>query len=388
MRIGIYTNAYHPIISGVVNCIDLFRKGLKARGHQVFIFAPRFPGFREPHAGIMRYPSLSLTSKVKFPVAIPYARHIESILPRLHLDLIHSHHPLVMGEAGARVARQLGIPLVYTFHTQVEQYTHYVPFNQALLKRMARHMVRKYTQKCSLILCPGRSILELLREYGITQPVHWFPNAIDLSAFSGRNPTGVRERYGLNPHQRVLLYVGRMGQEKNLPFMLQSFVELADRFPDIVLMVVGEGPELGNLKSLAASLGLTKRVIFTGRVEYPDIPPYYAASHLFLMTSLTEVKPLVLLEAMASGLPVVAVSAAGTSDTITDGHDGLLTPHQREAYVAAVASLLESPDRWGTMRTQALATAGEYSLDLLSDKLLEHYHGVVEDYRKRNQPKS
>lgn len=385
MRIGIFTNAYHPIISGVVNCISLFRLGLKARGHRVYIFAPGFPGYPEPHAGIFRYPSLNLTRKVKFPVAIPCSCKIDAILPRLKLDLIHAHHPIVLGEAGARAAKRLHIPLVYTFHTQVEQYTHYIPLNQALLKRLARSMVQKFARKCSLILCPGRSILELLREYGISEQVHWFPNAIDLSAFSNQDPGPIRARYGLTPQDRVLLYVGRMGREKNLPFLLQTFAQVASRIARVTLMVVGEGPELESLKALAASLGIGDRTVFTGRVEYRDIPPYYAAAHLFLMTSLTEVKPLVLLEALASGLPVVAVDAAGTADTVTDKKDGLLTPLDQGAYVNAVTSVLEQPSRWEEMRRCALATAKSYSLEVLTERLLEHYQQAVRGFQERRR---
>ena len=170
------------------------------------------------------------------------------------------------------------------------------------------------------------------------------PNAIDLDSFSSPDPAKVREEFGISEGDRLLVYVGRIGLEKNLGFMLRAFKKAREQVPEAKLLIVGEGPEMEPLKDLARDLEIEKTTIFPGRVEYRDIPSYYGAGYAFIMTSTTEVKPLALLEAMASGLPVVAISAAGSSDTVTPDFDGLLTDHNMDHYVEALLKLLKDRD--------------------------------------------
>ena len=162
------------------------------------------------------------------------------------------------------------------------------------------------------------------KDYGINKNVIYMRNSIELDDFKNPNRQKVREKYGIKENEKLLIYVGRMAPEKNIPFMLDSFKKISEKNPS-KLLIVGEGSEIENLKQYAKDHGLENKAIFTGRVEYKEIPNYYGASDLFIMTSTTEVKPLALLEAMATGLPIIAVSACGASDTIQDGLNGYLT---------------------------------------------------------------
>ncbi|MCD4783464.1 MAG: glycosyltransferase [Candidatus Eremiobacteraeota bacterium] len=382
MNIGIFTNAYKPIISGVVNSIDLIKSGLEARGHRVFIFAPRYKGYHDKEKDVHRFFSVNLTNRVDFPVAIPYSFRLFKLIPNLKLDIIHTHHPFILGEVGVNFAKKLKIPLVYTFHTQFEQYSHYIPFNQDIVRKVTRFSVIKYAQKCNLIICPSTTILSLLDNYGITSPIEMIPNAIDISAFDHPDAEPVRKKYGLTQKDKLLIYVGRIGLEKNLGFMLKAFKKARERVPNVKLMIVGEGAELDSLKDLAVNLKIDDDVIFPGRVEYSDIPSYYGAGYAFIMTSTTEVKPLALLEAMASGLPVVAISAAGSSDTITPDFDGLLTDHDMDNYVNALLKLLEDKDYRDKLSSGAKTTSKKYSMLQTSERLEKLFMRVIEENRQ------
>jgi len=375
MNVGIFTNTYKPVINGVVNCIAVIRNELGRRGHRVHIFAPHVPGYREEEEEVYRYPSLSLTKKVKYPLAIPFSPSISKKIPSLKLDVIHSQHPFLLGVTGADWARRLGIPPVFTFHTQYEQYAHYIPLPGGLVKSVSKMLVQRYTNRCNLIITPGKSIQELLHSYGIVDKVVFMPNAIDLSSFQSPDGTRVRKHYNIADDEALLLYVGRMAQEKNLPFMLEAFRKIMD-IHRARLMIIGEGSLLDELKGRADALGITEKTIFTGRVEYNAISPYYGAADLFIMTSTTEVKPLALLEAMASGLPIVAVTAHGSSDTIIHGENGLLTEENTESFAAAVGELLQDRGRLEKMSEASLKTARGYSIETIGEKLLARYQAL------------
>lgn len=377
MNVGIFTNAYKPIISGVVNSISLFKQGLAHLGHNVYIFAPGFPEYKDNEPHVYRFRSISITQKVKYPLAIPISNRIAKIIPELKLDVIHTQHPYILGEVGANYAKKFKIPLVYTFHTQFEQYSHYIPFNQNIVKMLARLSVINYTKKCDCIITPAPSIMELLKSYGIKQRVEVLPNAIDLSSFENPDKHKIWAKYSIGQNERVLINVGRLGLEKNLAFMLHAFKIIAHKAHNVKLMIVGEGPEEKALKDLSGELGLGRKVTFTGRIDYHEIPSYYGAADIFIMTSVTEVKPLAILEAMASGLPMVAVAASGSSDTITSGLDGILTELNIEDFASEALKLLENNDLRKKMGHHAKQTAAQYSIISTSKKLAQIYDDLI-----------
>jgi len=376
MRVAIFTNAYRPVVSGVVNSVDLIRKGLMRNGHTAFIFAPQVAGFQEQHSGVWRFRSLNLTRKVEFPLPVPYSTRIFPLIPRLNLDVIHTHHPFLLGEVGAHFAKKLGIPLVYTFHTQLEKYSHYVPLPQDLVRKAARDYVAAYARKCDCIICPSPSIRGLLDDYGVTCRVEVLQNAVDLRAYRRADGSGVRSGLGLGPERVLCIYTGRMGIEKNLSFMLRAFRNVHRDHPEAALMLVGDGPLLEDLQAEAAGLGLAEHVLFPGRVAYREIPSYYAASDLFVMTSTTEVKPLAVLEGMATGLPVVAVDACGTGDTVTTGHDGLLCECDEEAFANILRTAVADAALRRRLGEAARVTAEAYSLENYAHRLIELYRDV------------
>lgn len=374
MRVGIFTNAYRPLVSGVVNSVDLIRKGLLRQGHTPFVYAPGVRGYTDQHAGVYRFPSVELSTKVQFPVAWPLWPPIHRSIARSELNVLHTHHPFLLGDYAWYWSRRLRLPLVYTFHTQYEQYAHYVPLPQAPLRALTRWLVSGFARRCDLIIAPSPNIRELLDRYRIRTWTETLPNAVDLSRFQlGHFRSSLRQRLGWPQDATIALYAGRIGKEKNLGFLLQAFSQV----PDALLAVVGDGPELEALKQLAHRAGIADRVMFPGRVEYQQMPAYFAASDFFCISSTTEVKPLVVLEALASGLPTVAVAACGTADTLTDGVDGVLTTEHIDVFAAAMRRMVEQPDWRRTLARQARSTARQYSIEGYVQRLVELYDEAI-----------
>ena len=385
MRVGLFSNAYRPVVSGVVNSLVEIRKGLLQRGHTPFLFAPEARGFHDSHAGIFRFPSVDLDPSVGFPVPIPVSARVARLVPRMKLSLIHSHHPILIGAAAANFARKLQLPLVYTFHTQIEQYTHYVPFfRQQYVKERTIKKMRQYLAKCDTIICPSPGIRPVIESYNVETPIVDLPNAIDLAKFQAK-PHAVgelRASLGLPGDAVVSLSVGRLAPEKDLPFLFRTFAALERE--EHHLVVVGNGPQTEELVEMVRELDMSSRIHFLGAVPYDVMPQLYAQSDLFVICSTTEVKPLVVLEALASGLPVVAVSACGTADTLTDRYDGRLCHREPLQFKEAWNELLESQPLRRQMGENARSTASQYSIETYLDRLCSVYEETVERTCRKN----
>lgn len=378
------------MVSGVVNSLDEIRRGLLKRRHTPFLFAPLVRGYRERHAGVFRFPSVDIDPSVEFPMPIPYSARLSRLVGRMDLELIHSHHPILVGATAANFARRLNIPLVYTFHTQIEEYSHYVPFfKQQTVKDMARAKVKRYLARCDLVICPSPVIREVIDSYGIDTRVETVANAIDLEKFrapaEGTVPTGegtLRQRLGLSPESLVSLSVGRLAPEKGLPFLIDAFSRL-DPTLDHHLVVVGSGLQRSELEGIVKQKELSHRIHFLGRIPYSEMPAYYAQADLFVICSTTEVKPLVVLEALASGTPVLAVAACGTTDTLTHEVDGLLCPLDGGVYTEAWGRLLSDHAFRLQLAEAAPKTARRFSIESYLDRLCELYTETHERFHKR-----
>lgn len=377
MHIAVFTNCYLPLVNGVVGAVNLLRKGFLEQGHEVTIFAPKFDDYVDEEAGIYRYPAVDLTRKVKYPIAVPFSPRIAKILRDLDFDIIHSHHPFVLGPLALKLARKRKKPIVYTFHTQYDQYSHYVPLPSGLVSWFSKNQVRRFAQAVDQITTPADSASKILLGYGVTNDIKVIPNPTDLTRFQTANGDWVKKDYQLSK-EKLLINIGRVAPEKNLELLLQSFrLMLAKAVEPVKLMIVGDGPALNGLKQLASEMGIADAVIFTGMVNPSLVPDYLAAADLFVMTSKSEVKPLAQLEALAAGVPIVAVAAAGANDTITDGVNGLLVAEDTEAIAQGVLDLVFSPERLACFKRGALETAENYSYQRIAGEYLELYNRVL-----------
>ncbi len=399
MKIAIFTNAYKPILSGVVNTIEILRKAFIDKGHDVLILAPGYYDYIDGQENIFRYKWVDLTPDQKFPIAIPISAKADKIVKNFNPDIIHCHHPFIMSYAARHYAKALGVPLVFTFHTQYEQYTHYIPLPQLLVKNVCRNKIRTFALKCDAITTPANSIAELLKSYRISSQINVIPNAVDLESFNrvhADDIASLMHRYDLEGCKTVIA-AGRIAPEKNLHFLIRAFLTASKSYPACRLMIVGDGQQLEELKAYAAAAaaggsatggaaetvddtgntGNTGKIIFTGKIDYNEMPLYYKSADIYAITSVTEVKPLTILEALAAGLPVVAVSAPGASDTLTDMKDGLLTGHDENEFAGALLKLFADEDLYLKLKTGALDTSLEYSADKISEAYLSLYRSLT-----------
>jgi len=334
MRIAFFADSYKPYLSGVTNSMELLVKELRELGHRVYIFAPRYPGHVDTDPDIIRFPSLP-TRYPKFRLAIPYIQRLPEV------DLIHSHSPFQIGMLARYVAHRRKVPLVYTFHTLFPRYVHYAKFVPEPLSKLAMvNYIREFCRRTDLIIAPSEMSRRVLRVWGVKNRVEVVPSGVDMHRVSLANPeekrASIRKKYHIPASATVLLYVGRISKEKNISFLLKSFERLRDK--NTFLLLVGGGPLL---EELAAEK--REHVILTGEVKYPEVLSYYAVGDLFVFSSTTETQGLVLAEAKALGLPVVALFAGGLVDTVRSGEDGYLTPRNLTQFVEHIRRLIEDP---------------------------------------------
>ncbi|MCB2179537.1 glycosyltransferase [bacterium] len=384
MQIANFTNSYLPVINGVVRSVNSFRKALTEMGHNVFIFA-QGDDFQDEEPFIFRYPSLSLPIQVDIPAAIPISPNIDWLLPYLKLDVIHTHHPVLLGQTAAMKSQKLEIPLVFTFHTQYHEYTHYVPFPQetiqVFLKEAVHEWMKIYMRKCTHIVVPSQSMLEIVRStYGLENQYTVIPTGIALDGYQNDSGMALRKQHGWE-NDLVMISVGRLAKEKNWAFFLEAAQKSLRQHPQLRIVLLGDGPDRKSLKSHAEELGIADRVDFLGDIPFEQVPAYLQAADFFGFASTTETQGLVTLEALAAGLPVVAVDAAGTRDIIQDGVQGLLVPEDRDAFSQAIHRLIASPEQFATFQQAARKRAAEFEIHKMADRLIGVYTQAKEDHQ-------
>lgn len=388
MHIAFFTNFYHPVVNGVVRSVASFRDVLMKQGHNVFVFAQSDGNYQDTEPFIFRYPSLPLPLPGDISAAIPVSPFVEQLLPALKLDVIHTHHPILLGQTAARKAAELELPLVFTFHTQYWEYTHYIPFPQEaiqeFLKNAVHRWLRDYIQKCQHIVIPSESIREILvREYGLEERYTVIPTGTDLEPYRCADWQALRKEKGWQD-ETVLISVGRLAPEKNWETLLQAFAKISSQRAGLRLVLIGDGPARSALETLAAELGIAERVTFTGALPFEDVPCHLKAADVFAFASVTETQGLVTIEAMAAGLPVVAVDGSGTRDIVEHGKQGFLVENDADALAKGLKKLLADPQRMKRFSNNGLKKARTFDINELGKELVGVYEQAIQD-KKENR---
>lgn len=381
MRIGIFTDSYKPYASGVVTSITTFKEELECLGHETFIFAPSYPQYNQEEDGVYRYYSVPAPTNPDFALAIPVLPGMKYLLRKLDLDIIHVHSPFTMGRVGLHYARSFELPIVFTYHTLYDHYIHYLPVAQELAREMTIKYSNNFCRQVDHIIVPSSEVSNLLSGYDIETPVSVIPTGVPLQLFKGAatalgdSGNWLRKRYPIPAGNRILLNVGRLTKEKNLEFLLDAFARLHRQKPQTTLVITAQGPLESALKRQVAELGLSlsKDVIFTGAVPFETLIKVYYGADLFVFSSMTETQGLVLIEAMAAGLPVVAIRAYGVLDMVDDGINGLLTDCDQEEFTKAILHLLDDHKVYQYFRHNALRKAEEISSHNMALELEEVY---------------
>jgi glycosyltransferase involved in cell wall biosynthesis len=369
------------MLGGVSRAVETLRLGLRAAGQEPTVIAPRAPTRGQPGTewdapDVLRVPALPAPTYPDFALPLPVWPSRRRALRDLDLDIYHAHHPFLLGGTGRRLARETGRPFVFTYHTRYDQYAHYVPLPRPLAARLARRWSLAFAGTADLVLAPSAAVAAHLRARGLRRPVAVVPTGLDLDRFrpvSSTTRATTRRMLGLPPDGGLLLYVGRLDREKNLTLLLEAFRRLAARRPGSRLVLVGRGMRAPALRTAVVRQGLAGRVHFAGGVPPPEVPRFYQAADAFAFTSTTETQGLSVLEAMACGLPVVAVRASGVEEAILDGVSGLLVPEDPDALAAALREVLEDPHLAAKLGAGALERVRGFAAPTLIAELVGHY---------------
>lgn len=382
LKVGVFTDSYKPYTSGVVRSIDTFTTELEAMGHQIFIFAPNYPNCDKGETGVFRFPSIPAPTHPNYSLALPFSFRMRNIAEKLNLDIIHVHSPFLLGRVGARYAKRMQIPLVFTFHTLYEEYVHYIPFAHGITKDLTQRLSSDFCNQCDLVVTPTRIVSDYIKSLGVKTGVVNVPTGIQVQDYGSGDKEWLQKNYSIPGHEKVLLCVGRLGKEKNLQWLLEAIALVEKQYPHFRLVLVGEGPEENNLKDKTVELGIENKVTFTGVLPKEKVIHCYNSSDIFVFASVTETQGLVIGEAKAAGLPVVAVDANGVSEMVEHEKDGFLTELNQEEFADRVLTMLKDEGIRKQMAEQAVINVDQISSKNCALKLLRCYSDLIEKHNK------
>jgi glycosyltransferase involved in cell wall biosynthesis len=386
MNIAMFTNTYLPHVGGVARSVSAFARDLARLGHEIAVVAPHFEGEKnqEQHGvRVIRVPAIQNFNGSDFSVRLPIPFFLNEKMDTFNPDLIHSHHPFLLGDTAMRVARQRELPLVFTHHTMYEWYTHYVPFDSKGMQRFVINLSTQYANMCSAVIAPSQSIAHILKDRGVRTDIQVIPTGIDLNFFASGQGERIRTEFNLQKDARIIGHVGRLAPEKNLTFLARAVSRAMLEMPGSVFLLVGDGPSLPDIQELFSRQGLDDRFIWAGKRSGQDLADAYAAMDLFAFASRTETQGLVLAEAMAAATPVVALDAAGAREVVKDGENGRLLPEycSEQDFALALSEILSSDQACKRFRSNAEQTAAVFSRQASARKLSNLYQILNAGYK-------
>lgn len=377
LKILMLTNTYAPIVGGLEKSIQAFSAEFRRRGHQVVVVAPAFEGAPKREAHTVRLPAIQKFNGTDFSVNVPIPGQLSLLMERLRPDILHAHHPFLVGDLALRLAGQYRLPLIFTHHTLFEQYQNF-PLQNEIVKRFVVELATGYGNLCDQVIAPSESVRDLLKKKGVTRPITVIPTGVNPAFLSRWHPSMIRKKFGIPKEAFVVGHIGRLSPEKNLEFLASSVAQFLKQEPRAHFLLVGKGPSAKFVKKVLAQEGVAKRAHLAGVLGGKDLMSAYQAMDVFAFASQSETQGMVVAEAMASGVPVVAVDAPGVRDVVRDQWNGRLLPAQNQDTFAEALGWIMKLSSAGRrrMRAEARKTAAEFSLPLCATRMLEVYRRV------------
>lgn len=394
MRIAIFTEAYLPRINGVVTHIKLLKEGLEALGHQVLIVTA--DGDTKKHYlenGVLHCPGIKMKQKLSgFETSLPLSRTRLHYVRDFDPDVIHVETEFGMGLCGMSIAKYLKVPLVYTMHTMYDEYIYYIA--PKLLadpaKKLSHTYMKTFANRANAITGPSEKCSEYLRGAGVRMPVNVIPNPVELDDFSPEHyneeeKNALRDRLGIPRDAMLACFVGRLGREKSIDLLIRWWNQAVPKSENLYLLIVGGGPEEATLRSIIAELGCVDRVIMSGSVQHPQLPPYLLASDIYVTASLSDTNSISVLEGMAAGLPVLQRTDPINADQVRDGENGWSfdSPEQLYHWLCHFRDLpQEEKESLKASTRQSIMNAGATAL---GERTLKIYELAINAYKAKNK---
>ena len=391
LKVTMFTNNYLPFIGGVPISIERLRQGLRQLGDRVQVVAPSYQDQPEQEEDVLRVPSLlSMGARGEFRMANIFLARVRRGVRDFRPDVIHLHHPFWLGSLGLFMGRVLDVPVVYTYHTRLEHYAHFVPLPGLLFRNLISHaLIKRFANRCDGVIVPTYSTEEYLRMIGVKTPTYVQPTGIDYDRFrqvSEEQITALRQQLELPEDTRVFVSVARLSNEKNIDFMIDALADLRQQSDTpFHFLMIGDGHQRETLQERIDERGMTDCITLVGAVPPNEMALWYRLADAFLFASKSETQGMVILEAMAAGLPVVAVRSSGIDDVVQDGFNGYKTPERHDLWCERVRQLLDDDDLRQELSEHALAFARDYSVQKFATNVREIYATLLAAKREQDR---
>jgi len=372
MNIGFFTESYLPSHDGVATSVAMTATQLTKIGHTVSIVAPNRPHAREKK-NIYRIVSVKLLNNPEVWEAIEIPQSALFELFQKDFDIINIHSGGTITNIGWQIAKLHRIPLVMTYHTLWKYYAHYFPFSFLVNPWIYKEFNLLFGNTCNALIAPTEKVKNILKRYAIKKPIYVIPSGIELTKFSEAKKGYLRQKLHIPESKSILLSVGRLEKEKSPDFILSSFSRVAKQNSEVVLIFVGEGREKENIHRQAKQLGINSQIYFTGAIPYIHMPQVYADADAFLFASKTETQGMVIYEALATGLPVIAVQDLAFSSVLIDGYNGYMTNKNTKNYAKKILQILNDKDKYKKFSRNAQKSVVPFSIENTVKQLEQCY---------------
>lgn len=384
MNIGIFTDTYKPNINGVVTSIAIKKEQLEKIGHKVYIIAPYEPGYEDTDSDIMRLKSFKLIFQPEYRLSYLPDSKVMKKIRALELDIIHSETPFSIGLIAKYVAKKEKLPLLHTYHTLFPEYVHYLGLPTGITRKMAEKASAIYCNMCDHIIAPSYEVKRELLRYGVKKDMTIIPTGVSVNSFldnfDENDIENIKIKYGINKTEKILLFVGRLGKEKNIDFLIEVFSNLIKSGEkNIKMLLVGDGPYRETLEKKVEELNIKDKTIFAGYVDRTKIGVFYKAADIFIFSSLTETQGLVVLEAMAAEKPVVAIKASGVEDMIINDVTGFLTENSIFDFLEKLKILLSNDELYEKFSKNGRERAEDFNPTKVTEKMNNIYINLNEN---------
>lgn len=387
MRIGLFTDTYPPYINGVSTSVCMLKHALEKKGHQVFVVTVNNDSLKyklEENDTVIRIPGIPI-GIYDYRLTGVYPLRAINIIKKWKLDVIHSHTEFGIGTFARILAKQLNIPLVHTYHTLYEDYVHYIThgYFDKSSKKIAEYLTLFYCDKtANELIVPTKKIYDLFKEkYEVDRNIHIVPTGIEIDRFFKENVdkkkvTELKKKLLLLKDDFVIVFVGRIAQEKNIVFLIEAQKEICKKYNNIKLIIIGDGPDSEEYKQLVKKYKLEENIIFTGKVPWEEVPCYYQLADIFATASTSETQGLTVIEAMAGGVAPVCIDDESFKTAVVDDLNGRIFKNKKE-YIKDIYELYEDNAKLNKLSHQARLNAERHSSKYYAEGVLDVYEHAI-----------